>query len=230
MIPEGVQCRLSKSFRYGNAVAGIATDVLDNAITITGRDDIDSIVGETGVVDRQKPYTVLCRTNAYLLDRAILDLNAGKKVLIDIDVKDFLKLLESAKALYVNDMNNVKHERILPFNTWEELVEEGKTGGELRTIGNILADKREEEVVRILSAYQRPDVFDIRYTTSHKAKGAEFYQVVLGNDFPSNYNQAGDWVGLAVPEQNLLYVACTRAIKALEYNSTVVEILNKKEE
>lgn len=229
LLEGAVQCRLSKSFRYGQAIADIAVKILDNTIKITGREDINSIVGGFNKVDRSKPYTVLCRTNAYLLDTAIIDLKAEKKVCIEIDTKDFLRILESASALYRDDTKNVKHERILPFNNWEELLEESKNGGELRTLVSILSEKREEEIISILSSYVKPNVYDILYTTSHKAKGMEYSQVILGNDFPSNYNQQGDWVGLTVPEQNLLYVAATRAINVLEYNVTVSEIINREE-
>lgn len=228
LLEGGVQCRLSKSFRYGQAIADIAVKILDNTVPITGREDINSVVGGFNQVDKTKPYTVLCRTNAFLLDSAIADLKAEKKVRIEIDTKDFLRVLESAKALYLNDTKNVKHERILPYNNWDEMVEESKSGGELRTLVSILTDKREDEIIRILSAYVKPVTYDILYTTSHKAKGLEYHQVLLGNDFPSNYNQQGEWVGLTVPEQNLLYVAATRAIFVLEYNLTVSEIVNKE--
>ena len=228
LMEEGVQCTLSKSFRYGHKIAAIATSILDNVINIEGSESIPSVVGYSHVVDRNSIYTVLCRTNAYLLDSAIADLRLNKRVSIEIDVKDFVRMLDSAQALYINTPKDVKHERILPFNNWEELKEEGKHGGELRTFANIIENDRVDEIRNILSTYTKPEHPEIIYTTSHKSKGLEYDQVLLGNDFPSNYNTAGEWIGLMATEQNLLYVAATRAIHKLEYNSTVLEILEKK--
>jgi len=107
------------------------------------------------------------------------------------------------------------------------LVEEGKGGGEFGRIATIVSEDRATRMMSILSTYVNPTNPDITYTTAHKSKGREWQQVVLGNDFPSNYTKGGEWVGLAVPEQNLLYVASTRAILFLEYNGTVQELLNK---
>jgi superfamily I DNA/RNA helicase len=47
-------------------------------------------------------------------------------------------------------------------------------------------------------------------------------------DFKSALNEEGEFVGLSEEEQNLLYVACTRAINVLEYNQTVVEYLREE--
>jgi superfamily I DNA/RNA helicase len=61
----------------------------------------------------------------------------------------------------------------------------------------------------------------VTFTTAHKSKGREFSQVIVEGDFKSALNEDGEFVGLAEEEQNLLYVACTRAINVLEYNKTV---------
>ena len=61
-------------------------------------------------------------------------------------------------------------------------------------------------------------------STAHKIKGLEFDQIWLAEDFPSAYSK-GRYVGLPEEERNLLYVAVTRAKKVLEYNSTVLEVL-----
>jgi hypothetical protein len=50
--------------------------------------------------------------------------------------------------------------------------------------------------------------------------------VLLADDFPSHYD-GGDWVGLPEMEQNLLYVAVTRAMRVLEINDSVDEALQE---
>lgn len=217
------QCLLSQSFRYGQAVADVATRVLNNDVMIKGLPSINSVVGDY-VVDRTKPYAVLCRTNAYLIDSAIIDLEAGKNVSIEIDVKDFVKVLESAKELFNGNSAGVKHEKVVPYTTWQDFVEEGKSGGEIGRVASIVANNRADRMISILKCYVKPENPHIIYTTAHRCKGREFEQVVLGSDFPSNYDNDGEWCGLAKSEENLLYVAVTRAILRLDINSTVREI------
>jgi superfamily I DNA/RNA helicase len=69
---------------------------------------------------------------------------------------------------------------------------------------------------------------EIILTTAHKSKGREWDVVWLASDFPSNWNNKGEWVGLRDEERNLLYVAVTRARKHLIYNDTVKELLDRE--
>ena len=87
------------------------------------------------------------------------------------------------------------------------------TGGE---IGKILGTLRN---------YRVPNTFEVKYSTAHKMKGLEDDIVWLADDFPSVYDKNGNWVGLTQEEQNILYVALTRAKKVLVKNSTIEEIL-----
>ena len=178
-------------------------------------------------MDTEKPYTVLCRTNAYLLDEAVSDIQQGKCVAIEIDVKDFVKVLESSLALFKGDVKNVKHERVIPYSHWSALAEEAKDGGEFGRIVKIVQQGRAASMIDLLLTYETPDNPHITYTTAHKCKGREFSQVVLAEDFPSHYAKKGHWVGLPVEEQNLLYVAVTRAIDVLEINQSVSEAIER---
>lgn len=58
----------------------------------------------------------------------------------------------------------------------------------------------------------------ITFTTAHKSKGREWPQVRVEDDFRPTEDEDGNWIGLTTEEQNLLYVACTRAQLRLEYN------------
>jgi superfamily I DNA/RNA helicase len=129
---------LTKSFRYGQAVADIATTVLQGAMQITGNENIKSVTGFGGTVDRTTPHTRLFRTNAALLIAAIGEIANGTKISIEIDVKDFVKLLQAAVALRRGEMKNVKHDKLLSFNDWAEAVEEGKHDSELGRVCKIV--------------------------------------------------------------------------------------------
>jgi Superfamily I DNA and RNA helicases len=216
---------LSKSFRYGQAVADIATTVLEGAMKITGNEKIASVVGFTDKVDRTKPHTRLFRTNSALLSAAIAEIQRGTKVSIEIDVRDFVKLLQSAVALKNEDKKNVKHDKILPYVEWNELMEESTHDAELNRIAKVITNGQADEWIATLEKHKNVVDPHVTFTTAHKSKGREFSQVIVEGDFKSAYNENGEFVGLSEEEQNLLYVACTRAINVLEYNQTVVEYI-----
>lgn len=220
---------LSKSFRYGPEVARIATTVLEGAMKVEGLETLDSKVGLVGTVDRSKPYTRLFRTNAALLIEAIKEVEKGTEVALEIDVKDFVRLLQSAQALFEGRQKDVKHEEIVPYAEWAELVNEGKFNAGLGRVVKAVAEYKAVEWIRILENFQNSRNAHVTFTTAHKSKGREWSQVVVENDFKSCYNDDGEFVGLPTEEQNLLYVAVTRAVDRLEYNKTVFEyLMNEK--
>lgn len=226
-----VQCEsrlLSKSFRYGQAVADVATAVLERAIVIEGNASISSVVGFE-CVDRTKPYTRLFRTNAALLAAAINELQKGTEVCIEIDVKDFVKLLSSAVALKDGDNKSVKHDKLLPYKTWFAMLEEAKHDPELARIAKVVDNGDAYLWISVLESHVNSKAPHVTFTTAHKSKGREFLQVVIEGDFKSCYNKDGEWTGLSVDEQNLLYVAVTRAVERLDYNQTVAEYLDHAE-
>jgi hypothetical protein len=212
------EARLSKSFRYGQAIADIATIVLNGDMKIIGNEKIQSIVGE---VNKKLPYMYLFRTNSELLSKAVRAVDNGENVSIEIDVKDFIKLLESATALSIGDHKNVKHEKMLAFKDFGTFMEDAKIqGGELQRLVRIIEQGQARHMINVLSSYYPKPNASVIYTTAHKSKGREHEQVILADDFPSPIVK-GEYKGLSESETNLLYVAITRAQKVLQVNSTV---------
>ncbi len=220
---DGKTALLSKSFRFGQAVADVATAVLQGKLVLTGREDLASVVG---VVDRTKPYMYLFRTNSALLFAAVTAISRGEKIKLEIDVKGFIRLLQSAYSLSRDDMKNVKHEEILPYPTWAEYKEEAqKVTGEMKRIVTIIESGDYHKFVNTLEHYENPSDAKITYTSAHKSKGREHDQVILADDFPSHYEE-GEWVGLDDMERNLLYVGVTRAMRVLQINDSVREAID----
>ena len=217
-------CHLTQSFRYGQAVADVANSVLQGKTSIRGFDKVESIVGRN-TVDTTKPYMHIFRTNSALIMSAISSLEKGVPTLIAIDTRDFVKLLQSALALSKGIVKDVKHERILPFAEFKDLVEEGKIDGELGRIASAVKDGRAYKMIDMLEHYTAPKDPVATFTTCHKVKGAEAEQVILDEDFPSHYGRKGAWVGLSDSERNLLYVGATRAKLVLEINTSVEEAI-----
>lgn len=219
---------LTKSFRYGQAVADVATAVLEGAMVIGGNENLKTVAGMAGfgLIDESQPFTRLFRTNGALLTEAVDAVRAGKKVAIEIDVKDFVKFLESAEALYCGDLKNVKHDKMLAYALWEDAKEESKHDPELKRVVKLIEDGKGREYILLLSNFTNAPEPQVTFTTAHKSKGREWHQVRIEDDFKSPFDEDGDWIGLTTEEQNLLYVACTRAQGVLEYNKTAQDYIN----
>lgn len=223
------EANLSKSFRFGQAIGDLADVVLARdgikQTSVKGWEQLDTRVMEKfdlphNVWDEQ--YTMLFRTNGALIFAAVDLIAEGKKVNLEIDVSDFTKLLESAIQLKEGNMSKVKHESLVQFANWEECgIEAEAVQGELLRVFNMVQNGSVYKVLSVLGNHRNVTNPDVILTTAHKAKGREWDVVILADDFPSPYNQKGEWVGLQDMERNLLYVALTRTKKMLGYNETV---------
>ncbi|QXN60133.1 hypothetical protein KUA24_66 [Vibrio phage HNL01] len=217
---------LTKSFRFGKKIADIATAILQEEMVVEGLDSIDSVAGLDSGVDYDKPYTMLFRGNMELIFTAAKYISEGKDVQVYVDLKDFVNSVNSAKELYEGNLNKVKSEKIIPFSTWDELKEEAKSDPELGRLVKIVEADEADSIVKKLKSHKNDTKAHITMMSAHKSKGLERSQILLANDFPSNYNQKGEWVGLCDQERNLLYVAATRAMHGLQYNKTVQELID----
>jgi hypothetical protein len=216
---------LSQSFRYGPKVAAVATAILDGAMKVKG---FDKMPTEVGTVDREKPYTMLFRTNAALIEEGMALINQGVAVNIGVDTKGYVKKLESAAELFLNGHSRkIKHEDIVIFEGgWSELMEEvDLVKGELLRIAKQVISGEYRKTIATLKRYTKPSNPKVTLITAHRSKGMEYDQVVLANDFPSAMGESGEFVGLNGMERNLLYVAATRAQVCLELNETAEDIM-----
>lgn len=218
-IIECTEGKLSKSFRFGQPIADVAGAIIKEKVY--GNENIESFIGE---IDPTEQYTIIYRKNLTLISEAVDMILRGEKVYLNIDVQDFVATLASAQALREGDMRKVKHESILPFNTWSELVTEAKGDPSLGKLVKIIQEERAQEVLNTLStSHKNPVSADIILTTAHKSKGLEWDQVVLAEDFDGLFDKKGQLID-GEEEINLLYVASTRARKTLRINQAV-EIL-----
>ena len=219
---------LTKSFRFGEKVAQIANAILETHKLKGFEDKPTKVSFNRGVIDQDKPYTILFRTNMELIFTAVEMLTDGEDVNVSFDTKDFVSVLTSTRALYENDLRNVKHESIIPYATWDDLKEEAKEMREYSRLVTLIEEGQDTKVIETLHSYKKTGKEKITLMTAHRSKGLEFDQVILADDFPSNYNSQGEWVGITIEEKRLLYVAATRGMKALQYNWTVKEFLESQ--
>lgn len=221
-----VHAELTKSFRYGKDLAEVASKILDGR-PVEGFEKVTTKVAPEGIIGDRK-YTKIFRTNGLLLSSALKLIKDGVKINIETDLAEFIVLLKSAKALFEGKLNQVKHEEVAPYLSWTEFSEEAENDKSLDRIAQIVEGKKADYYISVLKRHNNVKNPDVIYVTAHKAKGREWPNVILAEDFPDGYEE-GEYKGLSDEEKRLLYVASTRAIERLEYNSSVANILSGME-
>ncbi|WNL63407.1 hypothetical protein [Citrobacter phage Tr1] len=228
----GAELPLTACFRFGPKVAAIANMILEDkeplAHPLIGK-GFDTTVGsyKSDVVDYTKPYTIIFRKNLTLLMEAMDRIGNGEEIIINVDTRDFISMVDSVNALRRGDIDKVKHETVLPYATWEEFVECAESDPDAKRLLNIVVSGKANTIAHTLRTHRNSPTALVTLTTAHKSKGLEWDQVIVASDFPSNYDpKTKEWVGLEESERNLLYVAHTRVIKCLQWNSTVQEIMD----
>lgn len=221
---------LSKSWRFGPAIAEVANQILNldgKKEPLVGNDQIDSRV-TYDPPDEDTRHTVLCRTNGGLLEEALLAAECGQRFAVVGQIDDALNLLKGAWDLYQG--RQPRHPDLKIFEEWEHLLEASEDDADLKMavkrvkqyggrIPSLIADLRDAVEARESDA-------DIIFSTVHKAKGMEWPVVRLANDFemPYRFNKKEQTWKLDADERNVLYVAATRAKQVLHANPALAEI------
>ena len=216
---------LSKSFRYGEAIADLATFIIDGAIEVQGYERVQSKIGKV----KEKDYTMIFRTNAGLVEKAVELIKQGKQIFCDIDTNKFKAQLESAEALFNKDYKQVKHQDVAMYSTWNDLVAALDQDGELKRIVNIVEQRKTKQYLFALDSIKtRTQKYDVLLITAHKSKGMEWANVVIGDDFPiKQVLKQETEEGFNQSEVNLFYVACTRAINNLQLPKEFEDVFNQ---
>lgn len=211
---------LSTSFRFGQSVADVAS------IIIAPTRDVD-VRGEgktTKIVDCPSkvpyPLTKIFRTNSQLLLEAIEQLEAGKRIRIEVDFKDLIRSIESGVALFEGRTKDVKHDNFVACSDWQDAKFEAKTNGEVKRVVELVENGGYIRVLNVLANYKHPENPEATYITGHKSKGLEWDNVVIAEDMPSPYDENGRYCW-PEEERNLAYVMHTRAKKVLCVGSCV---------
>jgi F-box protein 18 (helicase) len=227
---------LSESRRFGPSIAGLATLFLshfrgEKEPVLSAHPNLETIYS----VDTSKPYAVIARTNAKLFGRAA-ELMGKKKLHFvgGIASYPFDKLLDLSK-LANGVLSEIKDPLFKTFNTVKSLEDYAATAQdkEIQMLLGIVREygKKLPEIVRQIkeSAVEREEDADVVLTTAHRSKGKEFKQVILLNDFADFVDTKS--VPIAVNTQeleqelNLLYVAFTRTMHAIELNNQVKNVI-----
>ncbi|NRA68824.1 MAG: UvrD-helicase domain-containing protein [Pseudobacteriovorax sp.] len=197
LLDKGYEiCPLTTSFRFGDKIAEIANRVLDLkkskiknyderlSLRVNGFKEVE--------YDSEKRPTILCRTNADVIQKTIeIGIEASEKIYIGGSIdRSFLDRLYDIIYLAVGEKDKIRSSYIQSFEELKDLKEESdlKSDSEISraiTITTaILQDKDYKAVMDFLEgSLSQNDPKSYHILTSHKAKGSQWNHVHISDDF-----------------------------------------------
>lgn len=231
LVEADEQLALTQSFRFGQGIADVATHLLrafkGEVHSVKGRDDI--LV--KWLVDRSQHYALIGRTNAGLFGAAASLVEPGKERKLHFvggfDSYPFGKVLD-AFYLWCDERAKIKDASIGRFASFSDFERYGAEAddAEVKALVRVV-DTYRSRVPVIYNSLKAAEVAVegravVTLTTAHKGKGLEWEQIELADDFIELPPERDDYN----PEEiNLLYVAVTRAIKAIRLPESLVHWL-----
>lgn len=227
---------LTQSFRFGPAVAKVANMILH----FKGESRPLVGLGEPTRVTKTLPVdlehrAVLCRTVIGVIETALIAQAKGDKIFWAGGIDSYhLQDIEDLHSLSKGRRELIKNKRLLQeypdYDLYDEVANESQDSEMLRTIRVVTQYKH--NLPELFDKLRRTAVKDeleasLTVSTAHRAKGLEWDAVALSDDFsfepfhPENTREKFE------DEMNLLYVACTRAMKVLAINGPVLEIMGE---
>ncbi|WP_143542981.1 UvrD-helicase domain-containing protein [Rhodococcus sp. NCIMB 12038] len=216
-IPGSVEGRLTQSWRFGQAIADEANQLLarlGDDMRLTGNPAMDSRVDRTLTTSD----AILTRTNGRALEHVMAGQRAGRKVHLMGDQRYAIAFCADAERL--QNGKDASTGDLAMFATWQQVVQYTKDSPDA-TDWKVLVKLIEEHGVpalrRALERTVDEDQADLVVATVHKAKGREWGHVVLDEDLAAAVDSAaaGDDPAILRDELMLAYVAVTRAQEAL---------------
>jgi len=222
----GEEYYLSQSFRFGKEIsklANIITLLKGEQKPLCGTSTIDTQIIQQATL----PATVLCRTNARIIE-VILG-NHHRRLHVVGGVEEILNLAKSGYALYKNDKRNVKHIKLKQFKSWSAMISfNNRYQDPDITFLTKLIVKHSFDFKNVISKIENANYVseataEMTLSTIHKSKGREWNNVRIEDDFLifNNDELIEDILNHDMEELNLIYVALTRAKGSLYINNGV---------
>ncbi len=209
--------RLSRSFRFGQAVADEANVWLariGTSLRITGDPARASALDVV-----ENPDAVLCRTNGRAVQEVMTAHAGGIAVSLVGDGQDIRSLAQAAQRLQAGQPAG--HPELIAFPTWQSVrdyAEHDPTGSDLAVGVKLIDTYGATDVIAAVDACVAEDRAQLVVSTAHKAKGREWDRVRIASDFrePKIDKTTGDRAPTPKEEAMLAYVAVTRAKQVLD--------------
>ena len=200
---------------------------LKSRFQLVGNPNRNSLIGK---IPRNEKHAYITRTNAEWFHEA---LRFKGRVHVIGDIEQTVRVLESAHYLWKGLHHSSKAPQIARFQTWRELCNHSEQFEDremifARRIIEQYKDILPGAIVDLRNRHcQNEQDADLILSTAHKAKGREFSLVRLSNGFVSPLSK--EWADMSESsreaEINLLYVALTRSIDALEPGNSILDCL-----
>ncbi|KQZ44683.1 UvrD-helicase domain-containing protein [Ensifer sp. Root558] len=215
---------LTTSFRFGDAIADLATKML---VKLGERQPVRGNPGIASRIGNTNPAAVLARTNATTISAVIEALDAGRKPHLVGDKSELMDMLRGAQALKENEPSTCP--AFFGFKSWNEVVEFARTdeGAHLVMFVNLVEKRGEKQLMWALNRTVDEEKADLVISTAHKSKGREWKSVRLMDDFLRSSPTDKKSGGPDPAEMRLLYVALTRAKESLEIPSTIKDFIDR---
>ena len=233
---------LTRSFRFGEGIAQVA-----NALLGHFRPGSPPVVGESGqrtafAVDERQPFAVLARTNAGVFEEAVRLLGSRRRYHFVGGPEGYkLDKILDAYLLWRGDRARMRDAYLRSFASFDELVSLAceTLDPELRQLVRVVLDRR-GQIPGLVDAIRArhaecpkavwPSFGGIFLATAHKAKGLEFEQVWLADDYVDLLEDGrGLEPGEVDPQEiHILYVALTRARRAVRLCEPLREWLEEQ--
>lgn len=228
LIETRNSCSLTTSFRFGNAIADAATEVLrllGERQSLNGNPRLDSRIGSNSA------QTVLARTNANTITAVIEALNDGLRPHLVGGVAELMAMLRGVQELKEGQPTSVPE--FIGFTNWDEVLEFVRSGegDHLQTFVNLVEARGERQLMWALNRTVDEEKSDLIISTAHKAKGREWESVRLMDDFlksvgnSKNNKNGDDQLKDYAAELRLFYVALTRAKHTIEVPSSLLSLI-----
>lgn len=208
------QLTLSKSFRFGPAIAAVANlwlHKIDAPLRLTGFEKCESTIGAV-----YEPDAILCRSNSGAMGIVMEGIAAGRKVALVGGGMEIKRLAWAAEAL--QDGRPCDHPELLGFPTWDAVREHAEEeDGSLLRLVKLIDEHGTDRILAAADALASEPNSDLVVSTAHKAKGREWPTVRIHSDFraPKPDPKTGNII-LPREEGRLAYVAVTRARERLD--------------
>lgn len=209
--PAGTRLYLSRSFRFGPAVAVEANKwlcVLGAPFLLSGDTRIASAVGPVDA-----PHAIVCRTNAEALVQARAALDAGRRVALAGGGQEIRQL--ALAALELQGSGRTAHPELAAFRSWgsvRDFVRTDTAGADLAASVRLIDKHGPDTVLATVGRLSGQRRADLVVSTVHRAKGLEWDSVQVAGDFRA----AVDDRPVERDEAMLAYVAVTRARTGLD--------------
>lgn len=230
----GHRLQLTRSFRFGESLAQMANALLDhfkldNALHIVGAGRVPTRL----TVDTQRSFAVLARTNAVVFEEAISFLSTNRRYHFVGGPEGYrMEKLLDAYYLWAGSGGQVRDPYLRSFGSFEDLQQlaDDAADPELRHLVRVVEDYGGRVPALVDQIKSRHVALDraawsdfegVFFSTAHKAKGLEFDQVWLADDFMRFFEDGKELTAEEVEQAdvNLLYVALTRAKESIRLSA-----------